>query len=126
MPQRYALATAALTLWACSTIAAADETKPSVARGRDIFMKVGCYHCHGTHGQGSGAGLKLAPDPLPTEAIAQFIRATTSTMPAYSEHILSDSQIADIAAYLGSIPAARSPDAIPALKSSSQHVKPQR
>ena len=89
-------------------------------------MKVGCYHCHGTHGQGSGAGLKLAPDPLPTEAIAQFIRATTSTMPAYSEHILSDSQIADIAAYLGSIPAARSPDAIPALKSSRQHVKPQR
>jgi len=115
MRQYYAITAIFLALSVGSALAA-ETTKPSVARGREIFMKVGCYHCHGTQGQGTGAGLRLAPDPLPAEAIAQFIRATTSTMPAYSAEVLSDSQVADIAAYLGSIPAARSPDTIPALK----------
>ncbi len=97
------------------TTAHATE-KPSATRGRDTYMKVGCYLCHGTVGQGSNAGLKLAPDPLPAESIAQFIRGTKGPMPAYSERILPDSDVADIAAYLRSIPAARSANSIPALK----------
>ncbi|MSO99252.1 MAG: cytochrome c [Rhodospirillaceae bacterium] len=93
-----------------------NAAEPSPSRGRDLFMKVGCYMCHGTQGQGSSAGLKLAPEPLPAEAIAQFIRATNTAMPAYSEMVLPDSDVADIAAFLETIPAARSPDSIPALK----------
>jgi ubiquinol-cytochrome c reductase cytochrome c subunit len=97
------------------SIAEAADIAPSAKRGRDTYMKVGCYHCHGTVGQGSNAGLRLAPDPLPAESIAQFIRGTKGPMPAYSERILPDSDVADIAAYLKSIPAARSADSIPAL-----------
>lgn len=96
--------------------AEAADSAAAVARGRDIYMKVGCYHCHGTQGQGSGAGLKLSPEPLPAGAIAQFIRGTTGPMPAYSEKILPDAQVADIAAFLRSIPASRSADSIPLLK----------
>jgi mono/diheme cytochrome c family protein len=73
-------------------------------------------HCHGSEGQGSGAGTRLAPGPLPAEAIAQFIRATNPTMPAYSAKVLSDADVADIAAFLATVPAARSADEIPALR----------
>ncbi|MBM3513641.1 MAG: cytochrome c [Alphaproteobacteria bacterium] len=102
--------------------AIASAAEPSVKRGRDLYMNVGCYLCHGTEGQGSGAGLKLTPDPLPAEAIANFIRNTDPTtpsfaaMPSYSEKVLSDADVADIAAFLASIPAPKSPDSIPALK----------
>lgn len=101
---------------------AAVAAEPSAKRGRDLFMKVGCYTCHGTEGQGSGAGLNLSADPLPADAIANFIRNTDPTtpsfaaMPSYSEKVLSDADVADIAAFLASIPPPKSPDSIAALK----------
>jgi mono/diheme cytochrome c family protein len=104
---------------ASSVASAADADAartPSVARGRQLFSTVGCVHCHGSEGQGSTAGLRLAPDPLPAEAIAAFIRATNTQMPAYSAVVLSDADVADIAAFLRSIKPAKPADAIPALK----------
>jgi len=95
---------------------AAATRAPSATRGRQLFTTVGCVHCHGSEGQGSNAGLRLAPDPLPAEAIATFIRATNTQMPAYSAAVLSDADVADIAAYLRSIKPAKSADQIPALK----------
>jgi mono/diheme cytochrome c family protein len=94
----------------------ANAAEPSAKRGRELYMTIGCVHCHGSVGQGSNAGLKLAPDPLPAEAIAQFIRATNTQMPPYSEQVLSDVDVADIAAYLATIPPSKSPDEISALK----------
>jgi mono/diheme cytochrome c family protein len=101
---------------ALTTQSSASAAEPSVERGRTLYMSVGCVHCHGTMGQGSNAGLKLAPDPLPAEAIAQFIRATNTQMPAYSADVLSDDAVADIAAFLATIPVSKSADQIPALK----------
>lgn len=97
-------------------VAADRSVAPSAARGRQIFMSVGCVHCHGTQGQGSNAGVRLAPGPLPAAAIAQFIRATNTTMPAYSEKVLGDADVADIAAFLASIPPATPAARIPALR----------
>jgi mono/diheme cytochrome c family protein len=96
--------------------AAAPSTAPSAARGRQLYLSVGCVHCHGTQGQGSTAGTRLAPEPLPAAAIAQFIRATNTTMPAYSAKVLGDADVADIAAFLASIPPARPVTGIPALR----------
>ncbi|MDX2221854.1 MAG: cytochrome c [Rhodospirillaceae bacterium] len=93
----------------------AAAAEPSAARGRELYNTVGCAQCHGTEGQGSNAGLKLAPDPLPAEAIAQFIRATNTTMPPYSEAVLPDADVADIAAFLATIPASRPVERIPLL-----------
>lgn len=89
---------------------------PSAARGRQLYYSVGCVHCHGGMGQGSSAGARLAPEPLPAAAIAAFIRATNTPMPAYSAGVLSDADVADIAAYLRAIPAATPADSIPALR----------
>ncbi|MDB5642454.1 MAG: cytochrome c, mono- and diheme variant family [Hyphomicrobiales bacterium] len=70
-------------------------------RGRQIFEKVGCYQCHGFQGQGANTGPKLAPDPLPAEGIAAFIRNSGETlMPNYVEAVLPDADVADIHAYL--------------------------
>lgn len=89
---------------------------PSATRGRQLYMTVGCVHCHGSMGQGSTAGTRLAPQSLPAEVIAQFIRNTGTTMPAYSARVLSDADVADIAAFLATIPPARPVERLPALR----------
>ena len=89
-----------------STSAAAAD--PSATSGRTLFMTVGCALCHGTLGQGGGAGPRIAPDPLPFEALAAFVRSSSREMPPYSDKILSDQSLADIYAYLQSVP--RPPD----------------
>jgi mono/diheme cytochrome c family protein len=96
--------------------AGAAEPAPSAERGKKLYLTAGCKHCHGTVGQGSAAGRRLAPKPLPAAAITQFIRANGTNMPAYSETLLSDAAVADIAAYLSSIPPSAPADGIPALR----------
>lgn len=76
----------------------------SADAGQAKFMKFGCWECHGTAGQGTVAGPRLAPDPLPFEALANFVRTTSRQMPPYREKVLPDADLADIYAYLQSIP----------------------
>jgi mono/diheme cytochrome c family protein len=92
------------------------DAPPSAERGRELYMNTGCVHCHGSLGQGSAAGKRLAPNALPAPAIAAFIRATSTTMPAYSEKLLSDADVADIAAFLASIPSSAKAADIAALR----------
>ncbi len=110
----YIVAAAALVV---TTAASAADRAPSVARGKATYLRVGCFECHGTQGQGGGGGATLAPNPLPEEALSNFVRNTTSfRMPAYSPAVLTDGDLADIHAYLSSIPKAPSPDSIAILK----------
>ncbi|HKA73349.1 MAG TPA: cytochrome c [Xanthobacteraceae bacterium] len=89
----------------------------SAEKGKTAFIKNGCWQCHGSVGQGGAAGAKLAPDPLPVEAFTTFVRTTNRAMPPYSEAILSNDDLADIHAYLASIPKAPDPKSIPLLSS---------
>ena len=89
-----------------------------VAKGKASFMKYGCWQCHGTEGQGSAitsAGKVLAPDPLPLESFSAFVRTTNRTMPPYTEAVLPNEDLADIHAYLSSIPKAKDYKSIPLL-----------
>ncbi len=88
------------------------------ARGKIFFtQKYGCYQCHGTEGQGSAiTGPKLAPDPLPYEALSAFIRTSNGPMPPFREQILPNADLEDIYAYLKSIPPAKDWKTIPLLK----------
>lgn len=81
----------------------------SVDNGKKKYVEVGCWGCHGYMGQGGIAGPKLAPDPMPQETFVSFVRTTNRAMPPYREPVLSDSDLADIYAYLQTIP--KSPDA---------------
>jgi ubiquinol-cytochrome c reductase cytochrome c subunit len=66
-------------------------------------------------GQGGVTGPKLAPDPLPLEAISAFIRNSNRAMPPYREAVLPNEDLADIHAYLSSIPKAPDYKSIPLL-----------
>lgn len=97
-------------------IGTAGAAKPSAERGQKTFMRVGCYQCHGTNGQGNDAGPALTPNTLPAVAIANFVRFSAGRMPVYPEAVLSDDEIADMVAFLQSVPAPPAADSIDILK----------
>jgi mono/diheme cytochrome c family protein len=100
---------AALLLGAASAGAASAE------KGKAAFVQHGCWQCHGYQGQGGVTGFKLAPDPIPFETLSAFVRTTNRNMPPYREDILSNDDLADIYAYLQSIPKGPDPASIPLL-----------
>jgi len=71
--------------------------------GKKLFSKYGCYECHGTQGQGTTAGARLAPKPIPLAALISYVRQPTGQMPPYTNKVVSDAELADIRAYLASI-----------------------
>jgi mono/diheme cytochrome c family protein len=91
------------------------EAAPSAAKGKEAFHRAGCYECHNYQGQG-GVGPRLAPKPLPFEALKSYVRNANGNMPPYAPAVLTDDDLADIYAYLQSVPAGRPADNIPALK----------
>jgi ubiquinol-cytochrome c reductase cytochrome c subunit len=95
------------------TVLAADLA--TVAKGKTAYVKNGCWQCHGFAGQGSIAGPKLAPEPMPLPAMNAFLRNTRGAMPPYMEAVLSNDDLADIHAYLQSIPKAADYQTIPLL-----------
>jgi ubiquinol-cytochrome c reductase cytochrome c subunit len=101
--------TASFALYQANALAASAEN------GRAAFLKHGCWQCHGYQGQGGVAGLKLAPNPIPFETLSNFVRTTNRAMPPFRKEILSDEDLADIYAYLQSIPKDPDPGSIPLL-----------
>ena len=87
----------------------AGAAAASAERGKVEFKKHGCWQCHGELGQGGVTGPKLAPDPIPYDTLSNFVRTTNRNMPPFSEQILSNEDLADIYAYLQSVP--KGPDA---------------
>jgi ubiquinol-cytochrome c reductase cytochrome c subunit len=85
------------------------------AKGRLAFEKNGCWQCHGYVAQGGAQGKTLAPKPMPFEAFSVFVRNSKGPMPPYPKQILSDADLADIHAYLASIPAPKDYKTIPLL-----------
>lgn len=86
-----------------------------VEKGKAGYVKHGCWQCHGFVGQGGIAGPKLAPQPMPLPAMNAFVRNTRGAMPPYMEAVLSNGDLADIHAYLQSIPMATDYKSIPLL-----------
>jgi mono/diheme cytochrome c family protein len=90
----------------------------SAEKGKTAYVQHGCWQCHGFQGQGSimtSGGKALAPDPMPYEAFSAFVRSTDRAMPPYSEAVLPNDDLADIYAYLQSIPKPADAKGIPLL-----------
>jgi mono/diheme cytochrome c family protein len=87
-----------------------------VAKGKASFERTGCYQCHGRQGQGGREGPRIAsPVLMPWPALSAFVRTTKRDMPPYTEKVLSNQELADIYAYLRSIPPAPDFQTIPLL-----------
>ncbi len=104
------LAALAASLFPCSGALAASAEK-----GKTAYIQHGCWQCHGFQAQGGSTGPKLAPDPMPIEAFTAFVRTTDRAMPPYMEAVLSNEDLADIHAYLQSIPKPADYKSIPLL-----------
>src|SRR5271165_227552 len=98
-----------------ATIAGGAAFAASAEKGKAAFIQHGCWQCHGFQGQGGVTGPKLAPDPIAIEAFTAFVRTTNRAMPPYMEAVLSNEELADIHAYLESIPKSADYKSIPLL-----------
>jgi mono/diheme cytochrome c family protein len=95
----------------------APDKSGDVTRGKQLYMATGCYQCHGTRGEGGGnAGPRLAPTPLPLEALKLQLRRPRGRMPLYTANVMPDKDVADIYAYLLSVPQGKAAAEIPMLK----------
>ena len=76
------------------------------AKGKTLFKSVGCYECHGMMGQGAvPTGPRLAPNTPTLEIFLKELRTPRNVMPPYAANLLPDESVADIRAYLATIPA---------------------
>jgi mono/diheme cytochrome c family protein len=96
---------------------AAGQTPPSgnAANGKQLFEKQNCYYCHGTAGQGGRDGARIAATALTVAQFTRYVRRPAGAMPAYTAKLLTDEQLADVYAYLKTLPAAQPPAQIPIL-----------
>ncbi|OFW31415.1 MAG: hypothetical protein A3J28_07140 [Acidobacteria bacterium RIFCSPLOWO2_12_FULL_60_22] len=82
--------------------------------GKTIYTSYGCYQCHGREGQG-GAAPRVGPRPIPFAAFAAYVRHPGGQMPPYTSKVVSDSELADIHAFLESLPQPPAAKSIPLL-----------
>jgi ubiquinol-cytochrome c reductase cytochrome c subunit len=83
--------------------------------GKKIFSSYGCYQCHGYAAQGGGAGARLAPRPIAFQLFSKYVRHPSGQMPPYTAKVVTDQELADIYAFLQSIPAPPDAKSIPIL-----------
>jgi mono/diheme cytochrome c family protein len=91
---------------------AQDAPPGDAANGKRVYLAVGCFTCHGRAGQGgayNGPAPALAQTALPFEGFKMQVRNPSKDMPAYSEPVMPDQQIADIYAFVQSLPGRRNP-----------------
>ena len=74
------------------------------AKGMQLFEQHGCYTCHGHSGQGASTGPRLTNPVLPYEAVHEQLRHPRNLMPPYGEAIVPEQDVADIYAFLQSVP----------------------
>jgi mono/diheme cytochrome c family protein len=105
------LITIPLALWA-------QQPPPNgdAQNGKKLFEVYGCYECHGHLAQGGGAGARLAPKPMPFAAFSAYVRHPTDQMPPFTAKVVSDKDLADIYAFLQSIPGPPAAKDLPQLK----------
>jgi len=91
------------------------QSPSSADNGKNLFSKYGCYQCHGTQGQGTTAGARLAPKPIALAALIAYVRKPAGQMPPYTAKVVSDAELGDIRAYLATIPEPKPAKDIPLL-----------
>jgi mono/diheme cytochrome c family protein len=111
-----------LILTLASGMALAQESSGDAARGKDLFgKKYMCYTCHGWDGHG-GSGAQLAGMKLNQAGFTAYVRkggagaaGVAGRMPSYSTKTVPVQDLADIFAYVKTLPEAKPAKSIPVL-----------
>jgi len=83
-------------------------------KGKELYLKYSCYACHSYDGHG-GPGPRLVPLAMTAARFTAYVH-NPRRMPPYTDKVLSDAQLADLFAYIKSMPASPPADQIPLLK----------
>jgi mono/diheme cytochrome c family protein len=81
--------------------------------GGELYLKYSCYACHGYSGQ-NGPGTRLVPTRMALPAFTAYVR-NPRQMPPYTAKVVPDAELADIWAYLQTLPRSPSAKDIPLL-----------
>lgn len=103
-----------LGLFAAATMIA-QAAAGDAANGKKLFLRDGCYECHGYGGQGGAAGARIATISLPPQALIRYVRAPAGAMPAYTDKVITDQELTDIHAYLQTMTKAKPAKDVPLL-----------
>src|SRR5580658_2253926 len=101
---------AALAVEVGGAALAQDAPPGNAVEGKRLYLAVGCFTCHGRSGQGgamNGPAPILAKTQMPFEGFKGQLRSPVNEMPAYNEKVMTDKQIADIYAFVESLPGPR-------------------
>jgi mono/diheme cytochrome c family protein len=92
-----------------------DVPRGNAESGRRAYLSHFCHACHGTVGQGTRDGVRLAPNPPALATIVAYVRRPSGQMPPYTSRVISDQELANIYAFLRTIPAPPPTSSIPLL-----------
>ena len=83
-----------------------DAPAGNAQSGKKLFTSDGCYECHGREGQGAAqtGAARIGPPQLSFDGFQSYVRAPKNQMPPYTSKALPDQDLADIYAFLKSIP----------------------
>lgn len=98
---------------------AQEAPRGDSANGKRLYLANYCYTCHGRVGQGgayNGPAPALAKTAMPYEGLVGQTRNPSNDMPGYSAQVLPDQALADIYAYLQSLPGPSDPKGVALLK----------
>jgi mono/diheme cytochrome c family protein len=96
-------------------IAFAQSNNGNAENGKRLFLRDGCWECHGYAGQGGRDGARLANTALSAQGLIRYVRRPTGSMPAFIEKVASDQELTDIWAYVKSLPGPKPVKDIPLL-----------
>ncbi len=92
-------------LFASVSLSVIALAQSNVDNGKRLFLKNGCYECHGYGGQGGAAGARLAQTKLSLATFTAFVRnPSPGGMPPYRAKIMTDQELADVYAYVKTFP----------------------
>ena len=117
MATRLVIATAlAAGGWSAHAQQPSDAPVGNATKGKTLFVERACWQCHGLAAQGGGAaGPRLAGRVSPWPAFSRYVRRPAEEMIPYTVKVLPDQDLADIYAWLRSIPSPPPVASIPQL-----------
>ncbi|MCU1341608.1 MAG: hypothetical protein JWN92_1031, partial [Candidatus Acidoferrum typicum] len=84
-----------------------EEKAPAgnIQNGKKLYISYGCFECHGRQAEGTSVGgPRLGPNPISFPAFSKYIRQPTGQMPPFTTKVTSGADLADIYAFLQSLP----------------------
>ena len=113
---------AGLTAVMTTTLPAQTPAPPAAPAGnaetgKKLFLQHGCWTCHDydAHG-GGGSGPRLAGRNLPWPGFSKSVRTPAEEMVPFTAKVLPDQDLADIYAWVRSLPPPPPVSSIPSIK----------